>query len=1203
MGAGLSAAGLITASLAAALFNVSTLTSVPLFAVLLSICMWVFSPAGAPLHRKFILLHAHALLAVKLYSAAVVLCAFLLSLATAASGGQCSWHRALPGLGLPCSFDAGSDWGIFVSLVACFALHIIATISSWRRVWDADSSRFCANDDAAAANEASRVESSTTTTISLAFNSSNLRQSSRVGPHQLRVNTPSSGALPSPLAVSLHESDADDTARPPSAGMQGCIPRMCWYDRAHQFVVALFASQVGLAGACIAYSCWAITYPAACTFFLLVATLWLGATSGYGVNGNSIAESRIVPAMLLYGGVVTMVQYCVALVPKWQLPDLFLPPTNSPPDQSGRIHLDVVSVSSPYELPAVQALFSPAAQFLGASPSTLPEAQFLLQCAALILCALHLKARSSLFAADVRASSMHRGGRRPTLSVTSCNSRLTPTSPPVYAPVSPNAAYISHQNSSVQLLLLGQGKLGVVVALLAKQWVLVTLALLYGLSLSHVDVVHAGYVVFFVWFATQAKHRRDYWPLLVAYCVLAICIMFMWDVTTWALPDTRANIPPWIVGPNIPNPTVDLWHSTFATNMLVFGVAVLQAPLYQAPLRDAARARMREAKESARDFRRQWQHAKFVIAHYSPRLVILICFGICLIPPITFNSVISLSLTFVLALLHLLMSQEQAGDLARHHAGRPNCRCMRSARLFATFSIVEGVILGLRYMYQFESGQEALDNTIGALFRNWMPMRDVGFWRYVDASYNGSVYLQLLDTAALMVVTAVQWHLLVLHHKQHTEDGQRQLTARSMPAVPSGALLTRNTVVIDENDADFRVLPPDSRADAKAAAALGVHTRDATCVAIVGLLVLILCNVAAVSTGYTALASIMSCVAAAMLLALMRAARAPSKLSQAAPPNDGARAGASTRASGPPQGVAGMDAQSEGTSASSHRVLFRAAIAWLRDGCTYLRRAASALTYLIQIVCYQHGGSMLHISVCLVALTFTSATTAAYVGLSVASLALATGASFCQRTATVQHPLAQTEVGRQSHGPRPMCCSLCARRGLARRSSVTEDLLSPHVPGMAPPAQEFSLAWLPLYTLAAIAAVIQYLCLLPFFEPSRFEAAEVDIAAWFGFQHVASPTYSDVWACLCPHVCVMVACIVQRTSQRYGALVRHLSASEAERARASGSSLPQLWTEQASGYGRASATGSKEAGPMLLGPCRWPAARSNAWTCLSTRSR
>lgn len=115
------------------------------------------------------------------------------------------------------------------------------------------------------------------------------------------------------------------------------------------------------------------------------------------------------------------------------------------------------------------------------------------------------------------------------------------------------------------------------------------LVALYVLSLFHVDLLAAGYLLFFVVFFVNPRVRQQYWRFLVIYSVLSIATLVIWWVM--ALEDAAAAtaIPAWVLGlsppPQSPPPLASLapslWSSVAVpTNLVIFLLSAAQLPVY-----------------------------------------------------------------------------------------------------------------------------------------------------------------------------------------------------------------------------------------------------------------------------------------------------------------------------------------------------------------------------------------------------------------------------------------------------------------------------------------------------------------------------------------------------------------------------------------------------------------------------------------------
>jgi len=109
---------------------------------------------------------------------------------------------------------------------------------------------------------------------------------------------------------------------------------------------------------------------------------------------------------------------------------------------------------------------------------------------------------------------------------------------------------------------------------------LVALVVLYVLGLSHVDLIHTGYVIIFIIFFVSPSMRRDYWRWLVIYTSMSICFLFIWHVAAYRINPSTVNTPPWVVGLIVGPASPPLWYTTFVSNGIILVFSMIQLPQY-----------------------------------------------------------------------------------------------------------------------------------------------------------------------------------------------------------------------------------------------------------------------------------------------------------------------------------------------------------------------------------------------------------------------------------------------------------------------------------------------------------------------------------------------------------------------------------------------------------------------------------------------
>ncbi|KAA0169618.1 hypothetical protein FNF27_06913 [Cafeteria roenbergensis] len=339
------------------------------------------------------------------------------------------------------------------------------------------------------------------------------------------------------------------------------------------------------------------------------------------------------------------------------------------------------------------------------------------------------------------------------------------------------------------------------------------LVAMYVLGLSHVDVVAAGYLVFFVLFFVSKRARSCGWRLLVAYSGVSVCVVVGWWVMALHDRATALAIPGWAFGlsppPHSPpmsgSSAPSLWFSvTVPTNVLIFLLVSSQLsadfvedglcgctcggcacrrraaePRTRRQTSDDAIAAARNAAEVRRRFPWAEQAAAWLVGVWL-RNGVWLCFGLYLVLPLLRPTVMGLVTLVVLsvvlgfylvsmqrdiaasvAALELRGSGTDAKSLGRGAAAAAQAtQGISATRLrvpLGAMSAIQAVFLLLRYVYQFGSAQRWIDQLWNSTWlADWFTVHQLGLERYTDDSGNAlngtSLYLSLLDTVALFLV-------------------------------------------------------------------------------------------------------------------------------------------------------------------------------------------------------------------------------------------------------------------------------------------------------------------------------------------------------------------------------------------------------------------------------------------------------------------
>jgi hypothetical protein len=264
--------------------------------------------------------------------------------------------------------------------------------------------------------------------------------------------------------------------------------------------------------------------------------------------------------------------------------------------------------------------------------------------------------------------------------------------------------------------------------------------------------------------------------------------MFVWDVVALDLVaergTTTTNVPPWVMGPDIINPNIDLWHSSYVTNLVVFVLTVLQAPQYDREI-SGEHARALESLHSRHAWIPAMSRAVVVFqVNYGTWVVYLAFVAIAIIPGADVMSLCTLVVVGVSLLTHLLNGV---------HRSTVSVRAMRSvSACLAVMAALQGVFLAARYVFQFVAFADWFTATIGPKIADVLTVTELGLVVNVDsATYSGNLYLSLLDTAALFFVAVMQQRAvngaLAFRLQQIKRERQQQAEATSAAAAQGAA--------------------------------------------------------------------------------------------------------------------------------------------------------------------------------------------------------------------------------------------------------------------------------------------------------------------------------------------------------------------------------------------------------------------------------
>jgi hypothetical protein len=314
------------------------------------------------------------------------------------------------------------------------------------------------------------------------------------------------------LRGSVRDREVGDDARQGASRPLSAVLSEMDAARARAVIGDALSSGAGMSVVLVGVWVWATTYPSLLSGGMLV---WaLAVATRHSMHARYDRPSAGVVLLLVYAQLYTVAVYASAVAAVWRAPAAFDPssPAFSP---------------TPFALPEVLAVFGPVSRLLGLVPAPNAASQIGVQTTLLLVIALYRKvtvlrpawraaaasARWRVAATAVASARSAAGGAAGVAAaLTAMVAAARPSKPA--ADRSGTEAAAAGASGRLLLWLLRTSR-----ALHLQEAVdaLVTLALgysgwttmlaLYVLAFSHVDVMHAGYVLLFVAFAVSPRFR------------------------------------------------------------------------------------------------------------------------------------------------------------------------------------------------------------------------------------------------------------------------------------------------------------------------------------------------------------------------------------------------------------------------------------------------------------------------------------------------------------------------------------------------------------------------------------------------------------------------------------------------------------------------------------------------------------------------
>lgn len=614
-----------------------------------------------------------------------------------------------------------------------------------------------------------------------------------------------------------------------------------------------------------------------------------------------------------------------------------------------------------------------------------------------------------------------------------------------------------------------------------------TLILLYVLGLSHVDLLHAGYVLAFASFTASAKARRKYWRWLVAYAAFVVTVVYVWRMVAVYAPSSWIDaVPPWVLSADVADPSKSLWVTSFTGNVAILVFAVLQTPLYDAESGVLHTAHLLELFRR-HSWMRVWS-ARFRTLQLTAGIWVayLALFLIAIVPPFDLTSAITILITMITAARHLGLGVSSS-------ISSPSTM-LSLTRLFRVQAIAQGTFLTARYLYQFGALSDAFDSA-WAPFASVITVSELGLSAYIDrGSYSGNVYLHLLDAVAMLMIAVLIMRALdgEIDARKH---GLSTVTADENAAVAEeGEVIgDSSAVAVDAHAGSAHEHSSDAAGTAVSSSSDNpipqpppplrhAHKPGATEASAASLLALIVCCIA-LGAGASA----------------------------------GAGAGIGT---GVLIGLVVSAAIIADVSLHGRRDLWER---WSRLGVAWL----TGLERIARHGAFHHSGKLLAIVGAAIALARTDAIGIIYLVIVIVHTCLMpVGAAARQR---------DRPASARAHS------SSSAR--LLGLGASDADVSSATGTSRIAPLRNL---WIPLLGLAFVDTVLRYAYQFSFFEFSRghWYSGGSDASEWWGFPrldhrssdppgYVRSINYGDVWSLLAGQATVVLFCVLQRWSHDF----------------------------------------------------------------------
>lgn len=282
---------------------------------------------------------------------------------------------------------------------------------------------------------------------------------------------------------------------------------------AHYYVNRALRGGLGYGFVILALIVHAICVPSFLTLVSLLVALYM--LLRHHVHTIYGAPSKLLPVMATYVSAVLMAQYVSYIYAVFEVQEPFLNRTSAS--------------DTPYERPAVTQLYGKAAELLGLRPVADPSWLLIVQAGIVLYLAMYHKITKTVVRRPMElASPRAQDGSQPSDGYRLKDPLLR--SEEDQRQGSEQQHHGRGRADSMESVTAATSWLWILLAAVSKYSFVVVLVVLYILALSSVDLIQAGFVLFFIVFLVSPNLRRKCWPALVFYTMASTLTLFCWRV-------------------------------------------------------------------------------------------------------------------------------------------------------------------------------------------------------------------------------------------------------------------------------------------------------------------------------------------------------------------------------------------------------------------------------------------------------------------------------------------------------------------------------------------------------------------------------------------------------------------------------------------------------------------------------------------------